>query len=121
MRGLNQFRLTDGAIAGKGLRRLQEFQSGLMFRNRRPKPAYSVFAHPFVISGDRFWGQVRPGGAHTVRVQRKATIKGSWRLVAQVPTDRLGYFTFRLRGRKPGYYRYVYEGGKRSGTVRVRR
>ena len=121
VRGLNQFRLTDGAIAGKGLRRFQEFQSGLMFRNRRPKPAYSVFAHPFVISGDRFWGQVRPGTGHTVRVQRKPTARGSWRLVAQVPTDRLGYFTFRLRGRKPGYYRYLYEDGKRSGTVRVRR
>ena len=121
VRGLNQFRLTDGAIAGKGLRRFQEFQSGLMFRNRRPKPSYSVFAHPFVISGDRFWGQVRPGTSHTVRVQRKPTARGSWRLVAQVPTDRLGYFTFRLRGRKPGYYRYLYEDGKRSGTVRVRR
>ena len=56
-----------------------------------------------------------------MRVQRKATARGAWRLVAQVPTDRLGYFTFRLRGRKPGYYRYLYEDGKRSGTVRVRR
>lgn len=121
VRGLNQFRLTDGAIAGRGLRRFQEFQSGLIFRNRKPKPAYSTFAHPFVISKDRFWGQVRPGGSHTVRVQRKPTARGSWRLVAQVPTDRLGYFTFRLRGRKAGYYRYLYEGGKRSGTVRVRR
>jgi hypothetical protein len=121
VRGLNQFRLTDGAIAGKGLRRFQEFQSGLMFRNRKPKPAYSVFAQPFVIRGDRFWGQVRPGTGHTVRVQRKPKGGGSWRLVAQVPTDRLGYFTFRLRGRKPGTYRYLYEGGKRSGTVRVRR
>ena len=121
VRGLNQFRLTDGAIAGKGLRRFEEFQSGLMFRNRSPKPAFSIFAHPFVIAGERFWGQVRPGGSHTVRVQRRPRARGSWRLVAQVPTDRLGYFTFRLRGRKPGYYRYLYEGGQRSGTVRVRR
>ncbi len=122
VRGLNQFRLTDGAIAGKGLRRFEEFQSGLMFRNRKPKPAYSIFAHPFVISRDRFWGQVRPGGAHTVRVQRKASRRGRWRLVAQVPTNRLGYFSFRLRGRKPGYYRYVYDASNHhSGTVRVRR
>ncbi len=121
VRGLNQFRLTDGAIAGKGLRRFEEFQSGLMFRNRTPKPAFSVFAHPFVIRGDRFWGQIRPGGAHTVRVQRRAGAGGPWRLVAQVPTDRLGYFSFRLRGRKPGTYRYLYDGSKRSGTVRVRR
>jgi hypothetical protein len=122
VRGLNQFRLTDGAIAGKGLRRFEEFQSGLMFRNRRPKPAYSIFAHPFVISGNRFWGQVRPGGSHIVRVQRRATAKGPWRLVAQVPTNRLGYFTFTLPGRRPGYYRYLYDSANhRSGTVRVRR
>ncbi len=121
VRGLNQFRLTDGAISGTGLRRFAEFQSGLMFRNRKPKPAYSIFAHPFVIRKDRFWGQVRPGGAHTVRVQRKATSRGRWRLVAQVPTNRLGYFSFRLRGRKRGYYRYVYDANKHSGSVRVRR
>jgi hypothetical protein len=120
--GLNQFRLTDGAIAGKGLRRFQEFQSGLLFRNRRAKPAYSVFAHPFVISGDRFWGQVRAGGAHTVRVERRAGAKGAWRLVAQVPTGGSGFFSFRLRGRKPGLYRYRYDApAGTSGTVRVRR
>ena len=122
VRGLNQFRLTDGAIAGKGLRRFQEFQSGLLFRNRKPKPAYSIFAHPFVITGNRFWGQVRPGGAHTVRVERKATARGRWRLTAQVPTSGAGYFSFRLAGRKPGYYRYRYDQpAGTSGTIRVRR
>ncbi|MEJ7714624.1 MAG: hypothetical protein WKF40_02510 [Thermoleophilaceae bacterium] len=122
VRGLNQFRLTDGAIAGKGLRRFQEFQSGLLFRNRKPKPAYSIFAHPFVITGNRFWGQVRPGGAHTVRVERKATTRGRWRLAAQVLTSKAGYFSFRLPGRKPGYYRYRYDQpAGTSGTVRVRR
>ena len=51
-----------------------------------------------------------------------ATRRGSWRLVAQVPTDRLGLLhASACAGRKPGYYRYLYEGGKRSGTVRVRR
>jgi hypothetical protein len=122
VRGLNQFRLTDGAISGTGLRRFQEFQSGLLFRNRKPKPAYSIFAHPFVITGSRFWGQVRPGGAHTVRVERKATARGRWRLVAQVPTGGAGYFSFRLPGRKPGYYRYRYDQpAGTSGTLRVRR
>ena len=120
--GLNQFRLTDGAIAGKGLRRFEEFQSGLLFRNRKPKPAYSVFAHPFVIDGNRFWGQVRPGTRHTVRVQRKATRSGRWRLVAQVPTSSAGYFSFRLPGRKPGYYRYLHDQPDgASGTIRVPR
>jgi hypothetical protein len=120
--GLNQFRLTDGAIVGKGLKRFAEFQSGLLFRNRQPKPAYSVFAHPFVISGNRFWGQVRPGGAHTVRVERKATASGPWRLTAQVPTDGAGFFSFSLPGRRPGYYRYLYDQPTgHSGTVHVSR
>lgn len=122
VRGLNQFRLTDGAIAGKGLKRFAEFQSGLLFRNRKPKPAYSVFAHPFVITGNRFWGQVRPGTGHTVRVQRRDSQRGPWHLVAQVITSRLGYFSFNLPGRKPGTYRYVYDRpAGTSGTVVVRR
>ncbi|MGI8845721.1 MAG: hypothetical protein ACR2HC_06045 [Thermoleophilaceae bacterium] len=122
VRGLNQFRLTDGAITGTGLRRFQEFQSGLLFRNRTPKPAYSVFAHPFVITGNRFWGQVRPGTSHTVRVQRRVGSAGAWRLVAQVTTSRLGYFSFSLPGRKPGTYRYVSDRpADTSGQVVVRR
>ena len=71
VRGLNQFRLTDGGLAGSGARRFEEFQSGLMFRDRKRKPAYAVFPHPFVIKGDRFFGQVRRGGAHRVRVERR--------------------------------------------------
>jgi len=120
VRGLNQFRLTDGAIAGKGLARFKEFQSGLLFRNRKPKPAYAVFANPFVITGNRFWGQVRPGADHTVRVQRR--VGRRWQLVAQVVTSRLGTFSFSLPGRRPGFYRYVYDRpAGTSGLVTVRR
>ena len=58
---INQFRLSDGASPERASRRFEEFQSGLLFRNRRKKPAYHVFPNPFVIRGSRFWGQVRPG------------------------------------------------------------
>jgi hypothetical protein len=119
---INQFRLTDGAIVGSGARRFEEFQSGLLFRNRRKKPAYDVFANPFVITGSRFWGQVRPGTSHTVRIERKATRRGRYRLVAQVLTNDLGYFGFRLAGRRPGYYRYSWGSPKRfSGVIRLRK
>jgi hypothetical protein len=122
VKGINQFRLTDGAIAGSGARRFEEFQSGLLFRNRRKKPAYDVFANPFVITGSRFWGQVRPGEGHTVRVDHKRTRRGRYRLVAQVLTNRLGYFGFRLPGRRPGYYRYSWGSPPRhSGTIRLKR
>ncbi len=122
VRGLNQFRLTDGAIEGSGPGRFKEFQSGLLFRNRRPKPSFSIFRHPFVITGDRFWGQVRPGGAHSVRVEHRRRPKGKFELVATKLTDESGYFSFRLRGRRPGQYRYRYrEPAGTSGVLTVRR
>ena len=119
---INQFRLTDGAIVGSGARRFEEFQSGLLFRNRRKKPAYDVFSNPFVITGSRFWGQIRPGGSHTVRVEHKRTKRGRYRLVAQVLTNAKGYFGFRLAGRRPGYYRYRWGSPVRfSGTIRLKK
>ena len=122
IRGLNQFRLTDGSLDGFGPDRFKEFQSGLLFRNRRAKPAYRIFRNPFVIVGDRFWGHVRPGGAHTVRVEYRRGPRARFRLVAQVPTNELGYFSFRLEGRKPGKYRYRYtEPAGVSGVLTVRR
>jgi hypothetical protein len=122
VRGLNQFRLTDGGLAGSGARRFEEFQSGLMFRDRTRKPAYAVFPHPFVIKGDRFFGQVRRGAAHRVRVERRPRRGAPFRMVAQVLTNRAGYFSFRLRGRRPGEYRYRYDTpAGTSGIVRVRR
>jgi hypothetical protein len=122
VRELNQFRLTDGILDGSGVRRFREFQSGLVFRSGRNKPAYKVFPHPFVITGDRFWGQVRPGGSHSVRVQRSPRRGARFSTVATVDTNRRGYFTFRLPGNRPGLYRYVYTDGPRgtSDTVRVR-
>jgi hypothetical protein len=122
VRSLNQFRLTDGALDGSGVRRFREFQSGLAFRSGRRKPAYRIFPHPFVITGNRFWGHVRPGGRHTVRVQRSPGRGGRYRTVAQVETNGRGYFSFRLPGRRRGLYRYVYTDGPRgtSDTVRVR-
>lgn len=121
IRGLNQFQLRDGAIEGAGASRFRQFQSGLTFRSGRRKPVYRVFRHPFVIRGERFWGQVRPGEAHTVRVFHRRTRSAEFRFVAQVLTDRRGYFAFRLPGRRPGEYRYTYTGPRgTSGVVRVR-
>lgn len=121
LNGLNQFRLTDGPLRrARGLRRYAEFQSGLLFRNRRQKPAYRSFADPFVIDGSRFWGQVRPGGRHTVSLQHRRGARGSFRTVRRARTDNAGYFRVRLRRRR-GQYRYVYQapsGASHTLTIR---
>jgi len=121
VRGINQFRLTDGGLSGSGPQRFAEFQSGLLFGDRRRKPSYATFPDPFVIEGIRFWGHVRPGGAHTVIVQHRRSRRARFRTVAEVLTKRNGYFSFPLRGRKPGEYRYRYSDPEGvSGIVRVR-
>ena len=122
VREINQFRLTDGILSGRGPQRFAEFQSGLLFRDRRAKPANAIFPHPFVISGSRFWGHVRPGGSHSVRVEYRSRSRGGFRTVAQVLTNSRGYFNFRLPGRRPGQYRYLYSDLRaKSGIVNVRR
>jgi hypothetical protein len=112
VRGLNQFRLTDGKLSGRGLGAFREFQSGLLFANRRPKPAFRSFPHPFVIAGSRFWGQVRPGGAHTVSIQYRPA-GDEFSTVRRVRTDGAGYFSASL-ARRRGQWRYVYTDGPRG-------
>jgi hypothetical protein len=120
LQAFNQFRLTDGPLLrARGLRRYAEFQSGLLFANRRKKPAYRSFADPFVIAGSRFWGQVRPGGRHTVRLQYRRR-GGRFHTIKRGRTDRAGYFRLRARRRK-GQYRYTYRGPRgASDTLRIR-
>src|SRR3954452_10376000 len=82
--GLNQFRLTDGRIRGKGPLAFREFQSGLFFANGKRKPAAATFPNPIVVrpSGRSrllVWGQVRPGGSHPVVIERRSP--GSKRFV----------------------------------------
>jgi hypothetical protein len=117
IRALNQFRLTDGRLSGRGLSAFREFQSGLLFANRRPKPAFRSFADPFVIAGSRFWGQARPGGAHTVTIQHRSG-RGAFRAVRRVTTDGAGYFSVRL-ARKRGKWRYAVSGGGTSDVLTV--
>jgi hypothetical protein len=119
VREFNQFRLTDGRIRGRGFAAFKEFQSGLMFGSRKPKPAFRSFPHPFVIAGSRFWGQVRPGGAHTVSLQFRRRRRGRFNTVRRAHTNRQGYFSVRLR-RRHGFWRFRYDDGP-SGTSDVLR
>jgi hypothetical protein len=98
------------------------WQSGLRFVDGAAKPARSVFPKPFWAQRrDRrtvtLWGQVRPGDAHTVTVERRSG--SSWRTLATVTTDARGQFRRDVRSSSAGTFRFRYDGGtSASRTVR---
>jgi hypothetical protein len=71
------------------------------------KPSLAHFDTPFVLDAARgwLWGQVRPGGAHELVVERRQR-GGSWRTFAHVRTDARGYWTLRRRLSPGAAYRY---------------
>jgi hypothetical protein len=105
IRGLNQFRVSDGHIRGKGPLAFREFQSGLWFANGKPKPSARSFPNPIVRRGSLIWGQARPGGRHTVTIERRAPRSKAFRRVRTVRTDAHGYFHARVAKRR-GAYRF---------------
>src|SRR4029079_14672830 len=84
------------------------WQSGLRFVDDSPKPALAHFDTPMQLDAarSRLWGQARPGGAQTVRGQRK--LRGARRYVrlATVRTDARGYWTLRRRLQRGAFYRF---------------
>lgn len=86
------------------------WQSGLRDKRGRPKQSLSYFDTPFAVDALRrkLWGQVRPGGRWTVRVEQKRG--GTWRRIASRRTDSLGYFQISRRISPGTYYRF------RAGT-----
>jgi hypothetical protein len=79
------------------------WQSGLHYIDGRPKPAALSFSAPFFIDGDRFWGQVRPGGAHRVTILRDGAP------VAEAVTDEMGFWTQSLRAEPGSEYRFIWD------------
>lgn len=74
------------------------WQSGLYYFDGNPKPARRSFPHPFWASLPKrsrtaeLWGQVRPGGAASVTVQKGSG--GSFATLRRLTTDPGGYFRF---------------------------
>jgi hypothetical protein len=115
VRTLVQYEWQDEAVksVGAGRKRYAGWQSGLVFANGKAKPALAGFQHPFfadvvtLAPRVRFWGQVRPGRAHAVALQRRSP-SGSWVTIARLKTDTRGVFvkTLLMAGGKRGAYRY---------------
>jgi hypothetical protein len=95
------------------------WQSGLRFSNGRAKPSLTHFDTPFEldVARNRLWGQVRPGGRHTVTVQHRPHNSGGWRRLATVKTDARGYWTI-VRHLRPGTAYRFRVGGAISSTLR---
>jgi hypothetical protein len=111
-----QYEWRDEPIASRGLgaRAFSGWQSGLLFADGRGKPALDVFPDPFWAdmrsdTSARLWGQVRPGGAHTVHLLRRSRPGAPWRRFWSLSTDGRGYFTRQVRITQSAQYRYSYE------------
>jgi hypothetical protein len=115
VRTLVQYEWQDEPVksVGSGRKRYAGWQSGLLFANGTAKPALAGFQHPFFADTAvlaprvRFWGQVRPGRAHDVLLQR-ASPSGTWVTIARLRTDARGTFvkTLAVPAGRPGRYRY---------------
>jgi hypothetical protein len=100
VKSLTYYQWEDEPVRWRGLGSIAYagWQSGLFYVDGRPKPAFAGFQAPFVVDRGgggpdvRVWGQVRPGAAHEVTVERRSG-SGAWQPLASVRTDGEGYFT----------------------------
>jgi hypothetical protein len=88
------------------------WQSGLRLVDGEPKPALLAFPNPFALDlrrGGRAqaWGQVRPGGAHTVTLLRRRGV-GSFEPVGTYVTSASGYWSETVAVRRGDELRYAW-------------
>jgi hypothetical protein len=118
VRNLTQYVWRDEPVGPGG--RYPGWQSGLLFANGRAKPALRHFPRPFFLDArrSRLWGQDRPGGGHTVRIQQRRRATSRYRTIATLRTDGRGTWSRRMRLVPGASYRFVDEAGAGSGTRR---
>jgi hypothetical protein len=125
VRGLTQYVWRDEPVFGRSA----GWQSGLLFRTDRAKPALRAFPQPFWADttiaprAARLWGQVRPGGAHTVSVQRRIAGSSRWTTVRRLRTSGRGFFALRVGVTRRADYRFTWQpdGGGALRTSDARR
>src|SRR5262249_28645266 len=96
------------------------WQSGLRDVHGEDKPAMAHFDDPIWVDfGDNVaWGQVRPGGAHSVAVQRKVAGGASqWETLGVVATDIDGSWQLPTVPIPFASYRSVAEDGTTSAAM----
>ncbi|HEV2814199.1 MAG TPA: hypothetical protein VGW10_13175, partial [Solirubrobacteraceae bacterium] len=90
------------------------WQSGVKYLSGERKPAFSVFPSPFWAERARrrvarLWGQVRPGDATTVTIERRSG--SSWRRVGEETTDSRGAFTRLVSISRTTTFRFRWDSG----------
>jgi hypothetical protein len=111
VRNLTQYVWRDEPVGGNGA----GWQSGLLFRTDRAKPALRSFPQPFWADqtvarrAARLWGQVRPGGAHVVSVQRRTAGAGPFTTIRRLRTNARGFFVLRVRVTRRVDYRFTWQ------------
>lgn len=124
VRNITQYEWRDEPVksASGGANAFASWQSGLRFVDGRPKPALAVFPHPFFVQlkpGSRsalLWGQVRPGGAWDVTLERRTAT--GWTAIAKLRTDVAGYFSRRVSVTRRTTFRFTYAEPLLDGTTR---
>jgi len=115
---LSQYLWVDERLGGG--KRYTGWQSGLLYADGQPKPALAHFAHPMWLdfAGSTLWGQVRPGGVHTVEVQVRVAGAGTpWESVADITTGDDGHWSLRTPLIPYASYRYVTDDGAVSDAM----
>jgi hypothetical protein len=111
VRNLTQYVWRDERLGSGGA----GWQSGLRFIDDRPKPALRGFPQPFWADqtigrrAARLWGQVRPGGAHAVSIQRRTAGSARWTTIRSLRTDARGFFALRVRVTRRVDYRFTWQ------------
>jgi hypothetical protein len=109
VRNVTQYEWRDEPLSG-----VAGWQSGLRFVDDRPKPALRSFPQPFWAQPlgtgrtARLWGQVRPGGAHDVSLQRRAPGSATWTTFRRLRTTGRGFFTLRVAVNRRLDYRFTW-------------
>ena len=116
-----QYPLSDDTTFGRGLGRFHGFQSGIDSSSNRPKKlVYQAFKTPLfvrLISRSRveIFGGVRFASGGTATIQ--STLGGSYRTLATVDLNRMGYFdrSFTVSSASKRKFRFVF--GKETSDV----
>jgi hypothetical protein len=114
-------------VTGPRARAYGGSQAGLLYSDGVVKPALYAFPQPFYarLSKDKrevvFWGQVRPGGAHDIVLERRPLNHNDFQPALGLRTNGFGYWFLRAPAGAPADYRFSYQvpGAGTSSSVRI--